>query len=58
VLLSRATDLDGHNYHHDAWASLPNQFPGHTFIITRAGGVLTRTCGSPNDGGCKAGGTW
>jgi len=32
--------------------------PGHTFIITRAGGVLTRTCGSPNDGGCKAGGTW
>jgi type IV pilus assembly protein PilA len=28
----------------------------HTFVITRAGGVLSRTC-SGSDGGCKAG-TW
>jgi len=27
----------------------------HTFMITRAAtGVITRTCGSPGDGGCKA----
>lgn len=32
--------------------------PGNTFTITRANGVITRSCGSPGDGGCKAGGTW
>jgi len=31
---------------------------GHTFMITRASGVLSRTCGSPGDGGCKTGGLW
>jgi beta-galactosidase len=40
VLLSGATDLDGHNYHHQAWANLPTQFPGHTFIITEAMSAL------------------
>ena len=40
VLLSGATDLAGHNYHHDAWPHLPAQFPGHTFIITEAMSAL------------------
>jgi len=31
---------------------------GNKFTITRAGGVLTRGCDHPNDGGCKAGGVW
>jgi type IV pilus assembly protein PilA len=31
----------------------------HTFTITRAAtGIISRTCGTPNDGGCKAGGLW
>ena len=31
----------------------------HTFSINRlAAGGYTRTCGTPSDGGCKAGGTW
>jgi len=40
VLLSRATDLAGHNYHHEKWADLPSLFPGHTFIITEAMSAL------------------
>ncbi|HMC53999.1 MAG TPA: glycoside hydrolase family 2 TIM barrel-domain containing protein, partial [Gemmatimonadaceae bacterium] len=40
VLLSGATDLAGHNYHHAAWPNLPQQFPGHTFIITEAMSAL------------------
>jgi type IV pilus assembly protein PilA len=32
---------------------------GHTFTVSRAAdGTVTRGCGSPGDGGCKAGGTW
>ena len=31
-----ALDLLGHNYHHEAWADLPQQFPGEKFIITEA----------------------
>ena len=31
----------------------------HTFSIARlAAGGYSRTCGTPSDGGCKAGGTW
>lgn len=40
VLLSRATDLDGHNYHHEKWPRLPELFPGHSFIITEAMSAL------------------
>ena len=40
VLLSRATDLAGHNYHHEKWPMLPELFPGHTFIITEAMSAL------------------
>ncbi|HMS61028.1 MAG TPA: prepilin-type N-terminal cleavage/methylation domain-containing protein [Solirubrobacteraceae bacterium] len=36
-----------------------SQNNSHTFAINRtAGGGYTRTCGTPSDGGCKAGGTW
>ena len=31
-----ALDLLGHNYHHEAWANFPNQFPGQKFLITEA----------------------
>jgi beta-galactosidase len=31
-----ALDLLGHNYHHEAWADFPTQFPGGKFIITEA----------------------
>jgi type IV pilus assembly protein PilA len=31
---------------------------GNTFSITRAGGILSRTCSAAGDGGCKTGGTW
>jgi type IV pilus assembly protein PilA len=31
---------------------------GHHFIITRSGGVLSRSCDAPNDGGCKSNSTW
>jgi type IV pilus assembly protein PilA len=31
----------------------------HTFSITRAAtGIISRSCSTPNDGGCKAGSTW
>ena len=33
---SGALDLLGHNYHHEAWADFPRQFPGEKFIITEA----------------------
>lgn len=36
VLQSGALDLLGHNYHHEAWADFPKQFPGQKFIITEA----------------------
>jgi beta-galactosidase len=36
VLTSGALDLLGHNYHHEAWAKFPEQFPGKKFIITEA----------------------
>jgi beta-galactosidase len=36
VLRSGALDLLGHNYHHEAWADFPTQFPGQKFIITEA----------------------
>ena len=32
--------------------------PNNQFIITRANGVLSRTCSVPGDGGCKSDGTW
>ena len=36
-----------------------SQNGGNTFSINRvAAGGYTRTCGSPANGGCKAGGTW
>jgi beta-galactosidase len=31
-----ALDLMGHNYHHEAWADFPVQFPGQKFLITEA----------------------
>ena len=40
VLQSGALDLLGHNYHHEAWASFPTQFPGKKFIITEAMSAL------------------
>jgi len=36
VFHARALDLLGHNYHQEAWASFPAQFPGQKFIITEA----------------------
>jgi beta-galactosidase len=36
VFHAGALDLMGHNYHHEAWSDLPNQFPGQRFIITEA----------------------
>ena len=35
-----ALDLLGHNYHHEAWANFPAQFPGQKFIITEAMSAL------------------
>src|SRR6266550_1339715 len=35
-----ALDLLGHNYHHEAWANFPAQFPGEKFIITEAMSAL------------------
>ena len=35
-----ALDLLGHNYHHEAWANFPTQFPGGKFIITEAMSAL------------------
>jgi beta-galactosidase len=35
-----ALDLLGHNYHHEAWATFPTQFPGGKFIITEAMSAL------------------
>lgn len=35
-----ALDLLGHNYHHEAWANFPTQFPGAKFIITEAMSAL------------------
>lgn len=40
VLQSGALDLLGHNYHHEAWAKFPQQFPGGKFIITEAMSAL------------------
>jgi len=40
VLQSGALDLLGHNYHHEAWANFPTQFPGKQFIITEAMSAL------------------
>ncbi len=40
VLQSGALDLLGHNYHHEAWANFPAQFPGEKFIITEAMSAL------------------
>jgi len=40
VLQSGALDLLGHNYHHEAWANFPTQFPGQKFIITEAMSAL------------------
>lgn len=40
VLQSGALDLLGHNYHHEAWAKFPEQFPGGKFIITEAMSAL------------------
>ena len=36
VFHAGALDLLGHNYHHEAWADFPRQFPGQKFIITEA----------------------
>jgi len=36
VFSAGALDLLGHNYHHEAWANFPTQFPGQKFIITEA----------------------
>ena len=35
-----ALDLLGHNYHHEAWPTLPAQFPGEKLIITEAMSAL------------------
>ncbi len=35
-----ALDLLGHNYHHEAWANFPTQFPGAKLIITEAMSAL------------------
>jgi len=40
VLLSGATDLAGHNYHHEKWADLPTLFPGQKYIMTEAMSAL------------------
>ena len=40
VFHAGALDLLGHNYHHEAWAKLPTQFPGEKFIITEAMSAL------------------
>ena len=32
--------------------------PGNKFLITRAAGVLSRSCDHPNSGGCKSDSTW
>jgi beta-galactosidase len=36
VFHAGALDLLGHNYHHEAWANFPTEFPGEKFIITEA----------------------
>jgi len=36
VFHAGALDLLGHNYHHEAWAEFPKQFPDQKFIITEA----------------------
>lgn len=36
VFHAGALDLLGHNYHEEAWADFPKQFPGQKFIITEA----------------------
>jgi beta-galactosidase len=36
VFHAAALDLLGHNYHHEAWADFPKEFPGEKFIITEA----------------------
>jgi beta-galactosidase len=36
VFHAGALDLLGHNYHQEAWADFPKQFPGQKFIITEA----------------------
>lgn len=36
VFHAGALDLLGHNYHEEAWANFPTQFPGEKFIITEA----------------------
>ena len=36
VFHAGALDLLGHNYHHEAWADFPSQYPGAKFIITEA----------------------
>ena len=40
VFHAGALDLLGHNYHHEAWANFPTQFPGEKFIITEAMSAL------------------
>src|SRR6266513_6366517 len=40
VLQSRALDLLGHNYHHEAWADFPTEFPGKKFVIPEAMSAL------------------
>src|SRR6266699_789173 len=40
VLQSGALDLLGHNYHHEAWANFPAQFPGNKFAPTEAMSAL------------------
>ena len=40
VFHAGALDLLGHNYHHEAWADFPTQFPGEKFIITEAMSAL------------------
>lgn len=40
VFHAGALDLLGHNYHHEAWANFPQQFPGEKFIITEAMSAL------------------
>ncbi|HZI21481.1 MAG TPA: glycoside hydrolase family 2 TIM barrel-domain containing protein, partial [Gemmatimonadales bacterium] len=40
VFHAGALDLLGHNYHHEAWANFPTQFPGAKFIITEAMSAL------------------
>ena len=36
VFHAGALDLLGHNYHQEAWADFPTQFPGEKYIITEA----------------------